>query len=213
VAEHTMGLILSMSRRIHLSRDRVMGRVPSGTSLRGWEFRNKTLGIIGLGRIGSRVAEISRGFDVELIGYDHRSKEEELVERVGRQHLLNQSDIISLHIPLEDTYELNESDITAMKDSALLINVSRPELVNENTVIKQIRSDKLFGYALDGKINAREQANDLIEEGRIFETGHTAWYSNEVLDRGYNCFIDNLIEMKKEQCGNLVTDSPRQKKH
>jgi len=70
VAEHAIGLMLAMSRRIHLSQDRVRGRVPSGTSVLGWELRGRTLGLVGLGRIGSRVAELARAFGMRVIGCD-----------------------------------------------------------------------------------------------------------------------------------------------
>lgn len=98
VAEHTLGLLLTLSRRIHLSQDRVRGRVPAGTSVLGWELCGRTIGIVGLGRIGSRVAGLARAFGMRVLGHDPNCRVEG-VPNVSLEELLASSDVVSLHFP------------------------------------------------------------------------------------------------------------------
>src|SRR6185503_4422838 len=95
VAEHTLGLMLSMSRRLHLSERVVRGDLPPGTSLRGWELRGKTLGVVGLGRIGRAVARLAAAFGMSVVSFD-TGPSQSTVDVVSFQCLLEQSDIVVL---------------------------------------------------------------------------------------------------------------------
>lgn len=150
VAEHAIGLMLAMSRRIHLSEERVRGRVPAGTSLLGFELRGRTLGIIGLGRIGRRVAELGRAFGMRVLGHDPRGCPPE-VHAVGMDELLASSDIVSLHFPArwQGVAAIGKEELAAMKPKAVLINVSRCALVDPEAVVESIATGRLRGYAVD----------------------------------------------------------------
>ncbi|MFC5650665.1 2-hydroxyacid dehydrogenase [Paenibacillus solisilvae] len=205
VAEHTIGMLLTLSRRIHLSQDRVRGRVPAGTSVKGWELRGKTIGLIGLGRIGGYVAELAQAFGMRVLGYDPKADDAGDVVRVSIEELLASSDIVSLHYPAawQGTFSFGESELKKMKSGAYLLNVSRSALVDDAAVIQVIAQGHLRGYALDDRFSLAEDAaaQRLIAEGRILQTGHTAWYSQEVIDRGYDTWVDHVI--------GLLTDNPQ----
>lgn len=206
VAEHALGMMLTMSRRIHLSQDRVRGRVPAGTSVLGFELRGKTLGIVGLGRIGARVAELAAAFGMRVLACDPRERRSGGVRMVGLDELLASSDIVSLHMPAQwqGPAVFGEAELARMKTGATLINVSRCALVDPYAVVHAIEEGRLRGYAVDDLFplaDKDERAARQIAEGRLLQTGHTAWYSVEVLERGYDTWIDNL-------CG-LATGEPR----
>jgi phosphoglycerate dehydrogenase-like enzyme len=208
VAEHAIGLMLTMSRRIHLSQDLVRGRVPAGTSVLGWELRGRTLGLVGLGRIGSRVAELARAFGMRVLGCDPRRCLEGVI-RVEMDELLMSSDVVSLHLPAawRGGALIGRMELAAMKRGATLINVSRVTLVDPEAVVEAIDAGRLRGYAVDDVfplMGKDERADRQIAEGRILQTGHTAWYSEEAIRRGHDTWIDNLCGFAAGQPRNLV---------
>jgi len=202
VAEHTMGLLLTMARRIHLSQDRVRGRVPAGTSVKGWELNGKTIGLIGLGRIGSAVASMAAAFGMRVIGYDPDPAAGAGIRaaRTSLDELLAASDVVSLHYPSgwQASHSFGRRELALMKPGATLINVSRSALVDDEAVVGAIEEGRLRGYAVDDYFSLRERAARLIEEGRILQTGHTAWYSEEVIGRGYEAWVDHVIRLLGE---------------
>lgn len=208
VAEHAIGLLLTMSRRIHLSQDRVRGRVPSGTSVLGWELRGRTIGLIGLGRIGSRVAELARVFGMRVLGHDPKRRIEG-IPNVSIEELLASSDVVSLHFPAvwQGDAVFGMDEFKVMKSGATLINVSRCALVDPDAVVSAIETGNLRGYAVDDIFpigQSDERAQKQIAEGRILQTGHTAWYSEEVIQRGYETWIDNLVGLATGKPQNVV---------
>jgi phosphoglycerate dehydrogenase-like enzyme len=208
VAEHALGLLLTMSRRIHLSQDRVRGRVPAGTSVLGWELCGRTIGIIGLGRIGSRVAELARVFGMRVLGHDPK-RQADGIPNVSMEELLASSDVVSLHFPAlwQGDAVIGVNELAAMKPLATLINVSRCALVDPEAVVSAIDAGTLRGYAVDDIFpigDSDERAKRQIAEGRIVQTGHTAWYSQEVIQRGYDTWIDNLVGFSTGEPQNLV---------
>ena len=119
------------------------------------ELNRKTVGIIGFGRIGMRLAELLAGFDVEILFYDpyidYEAAKARNVTSVSLDELLRRSDVVSLHLPLtSDTYHLiNAETISKMKNGAYLINTSRGSLVDENALYDALVSQKLSGAGLD----------------------------------------------------------------
>lgn len=205
VAEHTLGLMLALSRRIHLSRDRVMGRVPPGTSVRGWELHGKTVGVVGVGRIGSRVARLAAAFGMRVIACDPRRPVADL-EYVDLPTLLSESDVVTLHLPTRWNAPplIGMAELRRMRPGAVLVNVARADLVDESAVVRAIAAGHLRGYAVDDILRDRVAAARLVEEGRIVETGHTAWYSQEALDRGYEEWVRNVIALAEGAPRNVV---------
>ena len=206
VAEHTLGLLLTLSRRLHLSRDRVLGRVPAATSVRGFELAGKTIGIVGLGRIGGRVARLSEAFGMRVIAADPRLNGNGLGSH-GLKDLFAASDVVSLHLPRRYGQRplVGGAELSLMKPGALLLNVSRAALVDEVAIVAALVDGRLAGYALDDRLSARREAEGLIAAGRVVESGHTAWYSDEALARGLEEWVENIVALVEGRPRNLVT--------
>lgn len=205
VAEHTLGLLLTLSRRLHLSRDRVLGRVAPATSVRGFELAGKTIGIVGLGRIGGRVARLAQALGMHVIAADPRLNREGHPAD-GLAEVLAASDVVSLHLSRRYGQEplLGVDELRAMKPRAMIVNVSRSALVDESAVVAALASGRLAGYAVDDRLTRRAEAERLIAEGRIVESGHTAWYSDEALARGLDEWVENVVALVQGRPRNLV---------
>ncbi|MEL9940537.1 MAG: glyoxylate reductase [Ignisphaera sp.] len=161
-AELTWALILAVARRI-VEADTFVRWGEWWRTRTGWhphmmlgvELKGKTLGIIGLGRIGSRVAEIGKAFGMKIIYYS-RSRNEELEKRLGAEYrdidtLLQEADIVSIHVPLtKETYHLiNEERLRKMKRTAILINTARGAVVDTNALVKALAEGWIAGAGLD----------------------------------------------------------------
>lgn len=206
VAEHTVGLLLTMSRRIHLSRDRVLARVPAETSVRGWELAGKTIGVVGVGRIGRRVARLAQALGMRVVAADPQSPEEGVIT-CDLDELLAEAHVVSLHLPhdFEGRPLLRRPELASMRPGAFLLNTSRAGLVDEEAVVAVVASGHLAGYAVDDRLSDRRVADPLVAQGRILETGHTAWYSNEALERGLETWVDNVVALARGRGRNIVT--------
>lgn len=202
VAEHAIGLLLSVAGRIHLANDRSRAMVPPTTSLRGFELRGRTLGIIGCGRIGSRVAALAQAFGMRTLAYDIEPKPVAGVTYVGRDELLSSSDVVTLHCPMVFGAPpmIDAHALSITRSGAVLINSSRAALVDDEAVVASIRSGHLRGYAVDDALLLAPELEDLRREGRLLQTGHSAWWSDETLERGAVMWGEHIVA--------LVTGSP-----
>ncbi len=154
-AEHTLAMLFALARKIPLA-DRLMKEEKwEKKKLEGVELFNKTLGIIGLGNIGSVVAERAIGLKMNLIAYDPYIPEERAkkmgVKMVSLDELLRTSDFISIHVPLnEETRNLiNKSAIEKMKPSAMLLHCARGGIVNEDDLYEALVQKRIAGAAID----------------------------------------------------------------
>ncbi len=154
VAEHAIGLMIAAAKHFWLH----MAVVKGGQWKRftGYELYGKTLGILGLGRIGKEVAKRAAAFDMKLVGYDiywdepfaHQYK----VGKCGSfDEVLEQSDVVSLHMPATPETEgfINKQRLSKMKDKAIIVNTARGGLVVEEDIAEACKSGKLLGYATD----------------------------------------------------------------
>ncbi|MBS3787742.1 phosphoglycerate dehydrogenase [Candidatus Bipolaricaulota bacterium] len=153
VADLTFGLILGVSRWIP-THDR---RLRKGTLDRnqGREIWNKTLGIVGLGQIGSAVAKRAQGFNMVPLYYD-LDRRETLETALGVEYrdfkdLIAESDFLTLHCPLNKSTRnlVGKSELTAMKDNSILINTARSGLIDEKALLEALKSDEIAGAAVD----------------------------------------------------------------
>lgn len=197
VAEQTLGLLLSVSARIHLGNDRSRELVPRDTSLRGFELAGRTLGIIGCGRIGGTVARLAQGLGMTTIAHDIDPKPMDGVTYVDRDVLLATSDAVTLHCPLAYGAPpmLGEAEVRRMPVGSVLINSSRAALVDDDAVIAAVRDRHLRGYAVDDELLGGPEVDDLLREGRILQTGHSAWWTDEVLARGARAWGSSILAM------------------
>ena len=177
VAEHAMALALASNRRLYKAYNKVRENDFSLSGLMGFNFYQKTAGIIGTGKIGAAMCRICRGFGMKVIAFDVYQNEslKDFVEYVSLERLLSDSDVISLHCPLMDsTYHLiNIDTIRQMKDGVILVNTSRGALVKTDDLIEGIRMHKFAGVGLDVY---EEETNNVFEDrsDEILEHSTTA---------------------------------------
>lgn len=195
VADHAMGLLLSLARRIMIS-DRMMRARAWGNwasppnSLLGLDLKGKTLGLVGIGRIGKAVAERAQSFGMKVIASDpYVSKEMANEMRVDLQafdEVIAKSDFISLHSPLTDETRgiINAKTISKMKIGVFIINTARGPLVEHLDLVNALREGRVGGAALDVFQREPPQADDpIFQLDNVVLTPHIAWYTNEALRR------------------------------
>ena len=187
VAELAIGLMLAVSRKICVS-DRKLRteRGFSRESLMGHEIGGATLGIVGIGHTGGHLARIARGFDMRVLAHDPLLGANEIrargAEPVDRARLLNESDIVSVHCPLDDTTRgsFDARAFSAMKPGALFITTARGGVHDEAALADALRSGHLAGAGLD--VWAPEpppHANPLLALDTVVATYHTAGVTHE----------------------------------
>ncbi len=155
VAELTIGLMLALARNIVKANNSLKSRRWEKKKLMGVELRGKTLGIIGLGRIGSQVAKKAKAFEMNVVAYDPYIPKEVAknigVELKSLEEVLREADFLTLHVPLTEKtrHLIGEKEIKLMKDGAYLINCARGGVVDEKALYKALKEGKLSGAALD----------------------------------------------------------------
>lgn len=222
VAEHAMALALVANRRIHKAYVRVRENDFSLGGMLGFNFYQKTAGIVGTGKIGAAMARICHGFGMKVIAYDlYQNPSLDFVTYVSLDELLAQSDLISLHCPLMDeTYHLiNKETIQKMKDGVILVNTSRGGLVKTDDLIEGIRARKFFAVGLDvyeeEKKNVFEDRSDDIMESsvtarllsfpNVMITSHQGFFTQEALEAISETTLNNAVAFEKgERTGNEV---------
>jgi D-3-phosphoglycerate dehydrogenase / 2-oxoglutarate reductase len=149
VAELTIGLMLSISRNTPQAHQSLKNSVWKKEKFKGTELSYKTLGILGCGRIGQRLAEIARrGFDMEVTGYDIKPCLESGIKFMSKAEILAKADYVSIHTGGKDVV-VGEKELALMKKTAYLINTSRGSNVDEQALYKALKERKIAGAALD----------------------------------------------------------------
>ena len=196
-AEHTLGLMLSISRNIHLGHLSLLNGNWNRHELVGSELRNKSVGIVGLGRIGREVISRCLGFKMKVFGYDPFVNQEmfdkEKTIITDLKTLVQSSDYISIHVPFNnDTKNLfNYKLLNQMKKSAFLINVARGGIINEVDLASIIKEKKISGAAIDvfpvePKSNEEEFVSPLREFDNVILTPHIGGSTQEAQEKTVN---------------------------
>lgn len=177
--ELTMGVMLSAARKIPLANDSLKQGKWDRKKFMGIELYNKTLGIVGLGRIGSNVAIRAKSFGMKIVAYDpyiKRSKAESLGVSLYEklEDLLKESDIITFHTPLTSITKnmITAKEIGLMKDNVILVNCARGGIVNENDLYEALKSGKLFSAGIDVFEKEPPGGNKLLQLENAFATPH-----------------------------------------
>lgn len=172
------------------------------------ELEGQTLGIIGLGRIGSATARIGQAFGMSVLAYNHRPKETpDGVRLVDLPELLSRSDVVSLHCPLTDeTREIiNAERLAMMKPSALLINTSRGPLIDEHALADALNNEEIAGAGLDVlSSEPPDAANPLLTAKHCHITPHIAWATRGARQRLLQTAVDNAAAFLSGNPQNLV---------
>ncbi|MBR5223514.1 MAG: 2-hydroxyacid dehydrogenase [Clostridia bacterium] len=208
VAEHTMAMILLLNRKLHRAYIRTRDHNFSLDALTGFDLKNKTVGIIGTGKIGQVFADICKGFGMNIIGYDPYENKDFCGEYETLENLLKQSDIISLHCPLthDNKYLINEESISKMKKGAYIINTSRGKLVDTGALIAGLKSGQVGAAGLDvyeeetdlffedfsDEIIHDDTLSSLISMPNVIVTSHQAFLTREALSAIAETTIKNL---------------------
>jgi glycerate dehydrogenase len=167
------------------------------------EMDGRTLGIVGYGSIGKKVAKIAQAFDMKVLAYNRSPKKDEGVRFVEMDELLEKSDIVSIHCPLNRDSEkmCNKDFFSKMKDGALFINTSRGGVVDEQALIDAVKSKKISGAGLDVvAVEPMEKHEEILDIDNIIITPHSAWAPVETRTR--------LVEIVKNNIKKWVAGAP-----
>jgi D-lactate dehydrogenase len=231
VAEHAFALILSLSRNIHKSYLRTIREDYSIEGLQGFDLADKTIGVVGAGRIGRHTIRIANGFGMKVIAYDphpdHNLAETLDFKYVTLNRLLKESDIVTLHVPYcpETHHLINKKNIKLIKKGSLFINTARGGLVDTNALIWALDKKVLAGAGLDvleeeelileerHLVNRRITSPEMMSmvknhillsyENVVF-TPHIAFYSIEAVQRITKTTIDNILAFINNKPQNLI---------
>ena len=177
-AEHTLALMLALSRNIPFAHQSVKSGEWRRNEFMGIEVRNKTLGILGLGRVGSEVARRAQSFGMRTIACDPFVAPDfarrQGVELLPLDQVLAESDFITLHTPLTDSNRnlIGAAELSKMKPGARLINVARGELIDEQALLEALEAGKLGGVALDVFAKEPPEPSLLLSHPKVVVTPH-----------------------------------------
>lgn len=219
VAEHAVGLILTLNRKIHRAFNRVREANFNLDGLVGFDMYNKTVGVIGTGRIGKVFAEIMKGFSCEVIvadpSPDVQWAKSKNIKIDSLENLLMKSDVISLHCPLNPTtfHLINEQRLKIMKDGVMLINTGRGALIDAKAVIEGLKSGKIGSAGLDvyeeeENYFFKDLSNTVLKDDvlarfltfpNVIITSHQAFLTHEALLQITKVTLQNIDEFAKGQ--------------
>lgn len=208
VAEFTIGLLLTLNRKLHKAYARTRDFNFSLNGLVGFDLHGRTMGVIGTGKIGRILIQICRGFGMDILAYDRYPAKDVDFPYVSLEELFQKSDIISLHCPLTEqtNHLINRETIAQMKDGVYLLNTSRGQLVESGALLKALKSGKIAGAGLD----VYEEETDFFFEDRsevvqrdtllsllvsmpnVVLTSHQAFLTTEALHNIAQVTLENL---------------------
>ncbi len=232
VAEFTFALLLTLSRKMFMGIRQSKECIFDTSALQGFDLYGKTLGIIGLGKIGTEVLHIAKGFGMDLLVYtEHKHPEE--AEKLGFTHaeleeLLGKSDVISLHLPLTEQTKhiLNKDNIMKCKKGSYLINTARGGLIETEALIMALNEDLFEGVGLDVLEEEKEISDELeillshdthsvnfknlcidhvlMHHPKVVVTPHNAFNTHEALRRIVMTTIENIRKFTENAAINTV---------
>lgn len=213
VAEHAVGLILTLNRKYHKAYNRVREGDFSLQGLLGFDLHGKTVGVIGTGKIGQIFARIMHGFGCKLLAYDVHEAED--CQKLGVKYesldeVLGQSDIISLHCPLLPTtrHLIDYETLGKLKPGAMIINTSRGGLINTMAAIKGLKSGRIGSLGIDvyeeeADLFFEDMSESVIQDDvfarlvsfpNVLVTGHQGFFTQNALEAIAQVTVQNLKE-------------------
>jgi D-3-phosphoglycerate dehydrogenase len=209
-AEQTVGLLVALARNIPQAHAAMKQGVWERSRWSGIELAGKTLGVLGLGRIGQQVARRAVGLGMRVVAYDpfageDRFREAGIEREATLEGVLGTADFVTLHLPLteETAGMIDREAIASMRDGARLINAARGALVDEDALVEAIRSGKLAGAALD-VFSAEPYSGPLLELDEVVVTPHLAASTDEAQDRAGVIVAEQIVAALE---GGLVTNA------
>lgn len=209
IAEFTMGLFLSLNRKIYRAYNRIREYNFSLSGLLGVDFHGRTMGVAGTGKIGQVFIRICQGFGMKVIAYDPYPTELPGVEYVDFETLCRQADMISLHCPLtkESYHMIDEGAISRMRDGVMIVNTSRGALIDTTALIEGLKSGKVGAAGLDvyeeegdffyedysGEVMPDDELARIISMPNVLLTSHQAFLTREALNNIAETTFENLM--------------------
>lgn len=209
VSELVIGTTLSLARNLRSVEDRCR-EGKDKTGLVGWEIKGKTVGIIGLGKIGTRTAELFHAFGANVLAQSrtHHDGVAEYIEQVSQEELLRRSDIVVLHCPLNDSTRgmINAEKLAMMKPTALLVNVARGPVVVEKDLAAALENGVIAGAAIDvfDKEPPLDTASPILHAPNCLVTPHVAFATQQSMSLRAEIVFDNLAKWMEGHQINVI---------
>lgn len=198
VAEHTMTLVLTLQRRlVFLDQQVKAGNWSTRNTYHGDEIRGKTLGIIGFGNIGRKVADLAKAFKMNVIFWN-RSDVSNEYDQVSLEHLLKHADVISLHLPINpDTYHfLNAARLGILKPNALIVNTGRGDLIDQKVLEEKLINNVIGGFAADVLAEQPPSTDSiLLRHSNVILTPHAASLTQRTFDEICMLSVKNVCRL------------------
>lgn len=225
VAEHTIGMMLTLNRHIHRAYQRTREANFSLEGLTGFTLHGKTAGVIGTGKIGVATLKILKGFGMRVLAYDPYPSEqarEAGADYTSLDQLLRESDVITLHCPMtpQNHHLLDSAAFGKMKSGVMIINTSRGGLIDSGAAIEALKQRKIGALGMDVYENERDlffedNSNEVIQDDvfrrlsschNVLFTGHQAFLTYEALEAIATTTLENLQQLAAgHPCSNQVT--------
>lgn len=216
VAEHALALIMTLNRKTHKAYNRVREGNFSVERLMGFNLYKKTVGVIGVGKIGLAFCRIMKGLGCNVVAFDMYPSDEAKalgVEFQSLEEVLSASDIISLHCPLNDSthHLINKERLSLMKDTAMLINTSRGGVIDTKAVIWALKKGKLAYLGIDAYEQEEalffyDHSEQIIQDDKILRlltfpnvliTSHQGFFTHEAMEQIASVTIQNMTEFEQ----------------
>ncbi|KZX17812.1 D-3-phosphoglycerate dehydrogenase [Methanobrevibacter cuticularis] len=214
VAEHTMGLMLSIARKITIADKSVKESKWEKSRFMGVELRNKTLGVVGMGRIGSQVVSRCKAFEMNAIVYDPYLPEK-VAKQMGVQladlnTVLKEADFITIHVPLTDETKhlISTKEIKMMKNDSYIINCARGGIIDEEALYEGLVNEEIGGAALDVYEIEPPVDNKLLTLDNIVVTPHIAASTREAQRDAAIIVANEVIEVLESRVPKNVLNMP-----
>ncbi|MDX1301056.1 2-hydroxyacid dehydrogenase [Photobacterium sp.] len=211
IAEHALGLMLSLNRKIHRAYQRTRDANFSLEGLTGFNFHGRTVGVIGTGKIGIATIKILKGLGMNILAYDPYENPTAIelgVTYSTLDEIYHQADVITLHCPMtkENYHMLNADAFNKMRDGVMIINTSRGELLNSKDAIEALKTGKIGSLGIDVYENEKDlffedKSNDVIQDDvfrrlsschNVLFTGHQAFLTEEALGNIADATLNNI---------------------
>lgn len=213
-AEHTIALMLALARHIPQANALLRSGVWDRNNFIGTELKNKTLGIIGLGNVGSEVARRARGLEMRIIAHDpfispdlaHNLQ----VELVSMKQLLQESDFITLHLPLTASNKglIGTKEFAMVKPTVRIINCARGELIDEKALAKAVKEKRIAGAAVDVFTEEPTTDSDLFDEDSIVVTPHLGASTTEAQAMAARDVAEQVVAVLNGQPARYAVNTP-----
>lgn len=213
-AEHTIALMLALARHIPKANSQLKSGIWQRGKLVGTELRNKTLGIIGLGNVGSEVAKRAQAFEMRVITHDPFVSTNYVrtlkVSSVSLEQLFQESDFITLHLPLTVTTEnlIGARELTKLKPTVRIINTARGGLIDEKALVEAIEDGRIAGAAFDVFSNEPVTDSPLFKSDKIIVTPHLAASTIEAQTNVAKDIAEQILAVLQGKYSSYAVNAP-----